>query len=149
MFTSLFALGQPQTFTLILLRYILTTSRFIVYTNLDVSQRTTINQLRCLSWRWMMILLFRGTMKQSLSMNLALLFNWDSSTCSVVFYTCKKISVYNFLDKSCKLLVDLAGQPFNMNFINKRPWFKMYEFIECLAVVWLMQLRLWWYYYVD
>ncbi|XP_042007532.1 F-box protein At5g07610-like isoform X1 [Salvia splendens] len=61
--------------------------------------------------------------------------SYGTETCSVVSHTCGKISVYSFLDKSYKLLVDLKRQPPRSKAYRQAPELKMYEFIECLAVV--------------
>ncbi|XP_047978108.1 F-box protein At5g07610-like [Salvia hispanica] len=56
-------------------------------------------------------------------------------TCSVVSCMSGKISVYSFLDKSSKLLVDLTGQPFDVDEDDVASDLQMYEYVECLAVV--------------
>ncbi|KAL1555938.1 F-box protein-like protein [Salvia divinorum] len=61
--------------------------------------------------------------------------SYGTEACSVVYHMGGKISVYSFLDKGHKLLVDLTGQPFHMDADYWGPELKMYEFIECLAVV--------------
>ena len=64
--------------------------------------------------------------------------SYGIETCSVVMshmYT--KISVYSFLDKSYKLFVDLKHKLFCTKAHRQAPKLKMYEFIECLAVVYV------------
>lgn len=57
-----------------------------------------------------------------------------AEVCSLVSHMCGKISVFNFLDRSRELLVDLTEQPF---YWEDPIGFKLecYEFGECLALV--------------
>ncbi|KAG6405084.1 hypothetical protein SASPL_132666 [Salvia splendens] len=61
--------------------------------------------------------------------------SYGTETCSVLSHMYGKISVYSFLDKSYKFLVDVTGPPFNIQANYGGPHMEIYEFIECLAVV--------------
>ncbi|XP_047965408.1 F-box protein At5g07610-like [Salvia hispanica] len=60
--------------------------------------------------------------------------SYDTEMCSAVFNIYGKIIAYSFLDSSYKLLVDMNRHPIPISF-GRHGSSKMYEFVECLAVV--------------